>query len=225
MPFDSITLMSEAANAIPTPADRVCGDERGWTIDWPLRGRALNARVGSAGDTKIARYRRLRPFVRNVLALGDAATALDPLHGFQLELVHRAILLALELLPGRDFHPLETDEYNRLAEQVTRRVRDFIAVHYVQHVGVENAPDSLARTLDQYGYRGRMPFHEDESVTRDSWTAVLLALGVVPDNLDPASGLIPFEQAISAMERLAQEIDRTVAELPAYVDYLAGITR
>ena len=61
-------------------------------------------------------------------------------------------------------------------------------------------------------------------MTRDSWTAVLLALGVVPDNLDPASGLIPFEQAISAMERLAQEIDRTVAELPAYVDYLAGIT-
>jgi tryptophan halogenase len=164
-----------------------------------------------------------------VLALGDAATALDPLHGFHLELVHQAIFLALELLPGRDFPDVETNEYNRRAELLTRRVRDFIAAHYLlgpwKRLVSSDPPDSLARTLDQFGYRGRIPFHEDEIVSRDSWTAALLSLGVTPHNFDPQAAVVPLEQAVPAMERLAAEIDRVAASAPTYGDYLARIMR
>ena len=62
-------------------------------------------------------------------------------------------------------------------------------------------------------------------MTRDSWTAALLGLGVVPKNVDPQALSVPLDQAIPAMERLVEEIDALVAPLPGYGDYLARITR
>jgi tryptophan 7-halogenase len=226
MPFGRVALGSGPADAPPPTADRVAADDDGWSAEWPLSGRTMNARIGNDEGVPIARGRRLRPWVHNVLALGDAATALDPLHGFHLELAHGAILLALELLPTRDFHPVETAEYNRRAELLTRRVRDFIALHYVRS-GWTNAepPDSLARTLDQYEHRGRMPFHEEESLSRDSWTAALLGLGVIPRHTDPQALAVALDQAVPAMQKLAGEIDQAVASVPSYADYLARITR
>lgn len=229
LPFDRLRLSWGPAPDVPSPGDTVTADESGWTGEWTLPGRTMSARLTSEEDGEaiaLTRGRRLRPWVGNVLALGDAAIALDPLHGMNLDAAHRAILLALELLPGRDMHPLETGEYNRRAEQVTRRVRDFIALHYLRGprpVGGAEPPDSLARTLDQFEHRGRMPFHEEESVTRDSWTAALLGMGVVPRNVDPQAGAVPLEQAVTAMERLAGEIDQAVATLPSYAEHLARI--
>jgi tryptophan halogenase len=225
MPFDRIALATRSSEAVPSSADRVTATETGWSIEMPLRGRTISADLGSSDGEAIRRGRRARPWVCNVLALGDAATCLDPLHGFHLELVHQAIFLALELLPGRDFPDVETNEYNRRAELITRRVRDFVAAHYLlgpwKSVAGMEPPDSLARTLDQFAYRGRIPFHEDEIVSRDSWTAALLGLGIIPRNVDPQAAAIPIEQVIPAIERLAAEIDRFAASAPTYADYLA----
>lgn len=228
MPFDRIRIASRPSDAVPSSADAVTAGDAGWSVELPLCGRALTAHVGTREGVPMRRGRRVRPWVRNVLALGDAATCLDPLHGFQLELAQQAILLALELLPGRDFPDVETGEYNRRAELITRRVRDFIALHYLlgpwKDVIGSEPPDSLARTLDQFGYRSRIPFHEDEIITRDSWTAALLGLGLIPRNVDPQAAVVPLDQVIPAMERLAAEIDRFAASAPNYRDYLARMT-
>jgi tryptophan halogenase len=226
MPFGRIALgFSDDVDDAAT-ADRMRGSDAGWTIEWPLRGRTMTACLTIEGEgVAIARHRRLRPWVGNVLALGEAATALDPLHGMNLDVAQQAILLALELLPGRDFHPLETAEYNRRAEQLTRRVRDFAALHYPSSLKAEDAPESLARTLGQYRHRGRLPFHEDESVTRDSWTAALIGMGFVPEHADAQALVVPLDQAVAAMAELADAIDKTVAGLPTYHDYLARIGR
>ena len=85
-------------------------------------------------------------------------------------------------------------------------------------------PDSLERTLDHYVHRGRLPFHEDETVTRDSWAAAMLGLGVIPRNIDPQVRNVPLGDAVAAMERLALEIDDAVASVPAYGNYLKRIT-
>lgn len=233
LPFDHLELAHQAPAHGPTPAARLSADAAGWSCCWPLPGGDLVARQSgfpTGGSFPIVRGRRRRPWVGNVLAIGDSATALDALHGFNLTLAHAALLLALELLPDRRFHPLETGEYNRRAELVTRRVRDFLALHYRCSGRCEGAwataaeaepPDSLEQTLDQYGHRGRLPFHEEESIGRDSWAAALLALGNVPDNLDPQSGAVPLERALPAMERLARGIGQAVEGLPTYQEYLA----
>jgi tryptophan 7-halogenase len=235
LPFDRLLLTDEQPiSGVPAPADRAQATDEGWSGKWPLRMRTLCAslRIGGSGIV-IARGRWLRPWVRNVLAVGDSATALDPLHGFNLDMAHAAILLALELLPGRDFNPVETEEYNRRAEQLTRRVRDFLVLHYLRSGRVSGVwrdfaqrqpPDSLARTLDQFGYRGRLPFHEEEMVTRDSWTAALLGMGVLPAHVDPHSAGVPLDKAVPAMRELAREIEASAARAPGYSDYLRSMT-
>ena len=229
MPFDRVALEVAPSDAIPATCGRITATDSGWSAELSVPGRTIAAFVGAKEGISIKRGRRVRPWVKNVLVLGDAATAIDPLHGFHLELLHNAIFLALELLPGRDFPDVETGEYNRRAEQVTRRVRDFIALHYIRGPWTDlinaDPPDSLARTLDQYEHRGRIPFHEDDIVTRDSWTAALLGLGVMPRNVDPQATAVSMDEAVPAMERLAGEIDGVADSAPSYGDYLARMMR
>lgn len=233
MPFDRLAVEDEESSDVPSTRDAVRASDTGWSIEWPLRGRKTRAILSIGGEgSPMSRGRRLRPWMHNVIAIGDSATALDPLHGMNLDVTHRAILLSLELLPGREFHAVETQEYNRRAEQLTRRVRDFLAVHYLRSgrsAGVwkcladTEPPKSLARTLDQYEYRGRLPFHEEESVTRDSWTATLLGMGILPRHVDPQAAAVPLEVAVQRMRDLAREIEEAVARLPSYQDYLASM--
>lgn len=234
LPFSGFELIEDEGPDIPPPADHVRADDDGWTAQMPLPGRILTARLRRKDGIGLTRGRRLRPWVGNILAIGDSATALDPLHRLNLDLAHNAILLALELLPGRDFDPVETSEYNRRCEQVTRRVRDFLALHYLRSGRADDLwkafagialPDSLERTLDQYEHRGRLPFHEEETVSRDSWAAALLGLGVVPRNLDPQALNLPLGEVTAAMERLVREIETAVATVPEYSDFLARISR
>ncbi len=233
MPFDRILVEAKENSDFPSTRDHVRVSNEGWSIEWPLRMHKLRAMLSVAGEgLPISRGRRLRPWISNVLAIGDAATAIDPLHGMNLSVAQQAILLALELLPGREFHHVETQEYNRRAEQLTRRVRDFVALHYLRsgctagiwsELSHEEPPDSLARTLDQYEYRGRLPFHEEESVTRDSWTATLLGLGILPGHVDPQAAAVPLEAAVRRMREHAREIEEVVAKLPTYAQYLRRI--
>lgn len=224
MPFDRLSLSSKRSEVTAT-ADRVSSAQASWSMEGWLGERTLRAEMSIGGEgVAIARGRRLRPWTHNVLGLGDSATALDPLHGLNLDLAQRAILLALELLPGRSFSPLETQEYNRRAELITRRVRDFVALHYLHWVRTD-LPDSLARTLDQYRYRARLPFHEDESITRDSWTAALIGLGILPENAEPHAVGVPLDKAAQAMRRIAREIEETVPQVPSYADYVANLRR
>ena len=205
-------------------AARIAFLDGGWTGEWPLRGRSLRCvamrdSVGASG-VAIRPGTRARPWVYNVLALADAAAAFEPLHGLNLDLAQRAILLAIDLLPGRNCNPLERAEYNRRFALMADQVRDFLALHYQALEGVPDVPDSLARRIDQYGYRGRLPFQEDEILNRDDWTAALIGLGFVPRNIDPAAAGVPLDRATDAMDRIAAELDSATARLPDYTDFL-----
>jgi tryptophan halogenase len=205
----------------PSPTARIRATDDGWTGEWPLRDRVITCTAGPNGCVSVRPGRRLRPWSRNVLALGEAATAVDPIAGFNLDLAHRAILLALELLPGRDFSPLETAEFNRRAALITQQAGDFTALLHARTS--PQVSDSVARLLDQYQYRGRLPFREEETLNRDHWTSAFLGLGLVPANIDPAARNIPLDRAVEAMEKLADEAAAFAERAPAYEDYLRRI--
>lgn len=217
-------VIDEVEGTSCSPAARLAFDESGWRGEWPLRDRTIRCAVGRDLPQAIAIRpgRRPRPWAGNVLAIGDAATAVEPLHGLNLDLAHRAILLALELLPDRDFSALELAEYNRRSAIMTDQIRDFIALHHAGD-GEGCLPDSLSRRIDQYRHRGRLPFQEDEVLNREDWSAALIGLGIIPLNVDPAAAGVPLGRAVEAMEKIAMELETTVNGLPAYVDYLARI--
>lgn len=230
LPLDRILLAEDAGE--PSPVDVATATSNGWRWRGSAGRRALRAEITAGGDgVAIRPGRRPRPFVRNVLALGDAATAIDPLHGCNLHLAQSAILRALELLPGRDCHPLEIAEYNRRSGEETSRVRDFLALHYLRSgrsegdfwtdLAERTPPDSLARTLEQFEARGRLPFYEEETFDKTSWLAALFGLGVRPRQVNPAAAGFDPDQASRAMEAYAEQLAALPPRLPSYGDYLA----
>jgi tryptophan halogenase len=86
-------------------------------------------------------------------------------------------------------------------------------------------PDSLAHTLTLFAERGRLPFYEDETFSRDSWLAVLLGQGVIPAHVDPLIDAVPPAESDAAMARIGETIARLVPALPTQVQFLANVQR
>jgi tryptophan halogenase len=208
----------EEVEGATLPADRIEGSSNGWRWSQPLPGRTAVTVAGTDEGASFAYGHRARPWVGNVVAIGEAAGTVDPLYGINLQLAHAAILRALELLPGRDFDRVEVAEYNRRTELVMIRARDFLALHYLRPD--RPVPDSLGHTIDQFGERGRLPFYADESFTRDSWVAALLGMGIVPKRGDAVAGRIDENTSLDAMDRLAASLENLPARLPPYSEYL-----
>ncbi|MGB3165553.1 MAG: tryptophan 7-halogenase, partial [Alteraurantiacibacter sp.] len=119
-----------------------------------------------------------KPWRGNIVALGDAAARFEPLFALPLDLAHRQIDLLLEMLPGRTIAPQERDEYNRRAALMADGVRDtlgqFYAAPAAMHVlGEQRRSDNLARQLDQFTRRGRMPFAEEAPLLTAELRALL----------------------------------------------------
>jgi tryptophan halogenase len=256
LPADRL-LIGEAPDEKPRQTlDRAVAASAGWRWATPLpSGRAFGLAFrsdvtpddrarriltledgGEAAEAVAIRPgRRPRPWVRNVLVLGDAATAVDPLHGTNLSLAQSAIERAIALLPGRDCHPLELAEYNRRTELETLRVRDFLALHYLRSGRRTGAfwdglsrrplPSTLERTVEQFGERGRVPFFEEETFDKRSWIAVMIGLGLLPRHPGAMTGAVPAAEAERAMHALAEQLAALPRRLPSYPEYLARMGR
>ncbi len=236
LPCDRLILNDEAPRT-PNPCDRVIATRDGWRAELPddiaictaFSRRFAEGPEGEGVDLHFGR--RGNPWIANVLAIGDAAVVADPLVSANLALAQNAILRAIALLPGRDCHPLELREYNRRTDQETLRVRDFAALHYLRSGRTDGPlwaamaqvepPDTLARTLEQFERRGRLPFFEEEIFDRNSWLAVLLGLGVIPKAVDAIAAGVDMDQASRAMQSYADRLARLPDRFPAYPDMLA----
>ncbi len=250
LPVDRLLLGTDPARA-PTPTDDLIALPTGWRFAKPLRDRTLVGLAYAADQTPEASARdtlpsgddivalspgtRLDPWVHNVLALGDAATMLDPLADANLHLAQAAILRAIDLLPGRECAATELAEFNTRSRREASRVRDFQAAQvaasdrthgaFWQHARNLPRPDSLAHTLDQLAHRGRLPFYEDESFDADDWRGLLLGLGMIPRVPDPIASATPVEATVAALTRLADEIALLPSRVPPYPAYLAQLER
>jgi tryptophan halogenase len=165
---------------------------------------------------------RPAPWARNCVAIGDAATVIEPLDFTNLHLAHSAIDRIVAMLPGRACHPLEIADYNRQAQAEVVRVRDFVLCHYATARRLEpfwqpprDLPDSLARTLALFTERGRLPFFEEETFARDDWLAVLLGQGALPRRVDPLIDSTPADESERAMAAYRAAIQQAVLRCPS----------
>lgn len=228
LPCDRLILAEDAAMPAD-PLDRVTARDCGW--DWTGGGsRGLVYASAFAGEAAFAGEgvaidagTRPQPWLRNCVAIGDAATALEPLEWTNLHLAHSAIDRIVAMLPARDCAPVELAEYNRQCAAEADRVRDFLALHYTasdrpepfwRAVAEVAPPPSLAHSLAQFRARGRLPFYEEETFAKDSWLAVLIGQNVRPERDDPLIALVPPDRAAAAMTHYAQALAAAVAALP-----------
>ena len=206
------------------PVARASRIDDGWRLTATAPGATLRASVTArptATSIALSPGRRLDPFSANVLAIGDSAVTLDPLQGANLSLAHHAILRAIDLIPGRNCHPAELAEYNRLTALEATRARDFHIVLQMGFGDTASPPETLERTLAQWRARGRLPFFEEEIFSASSWMQMLIGNGIMPEVVTPTALSIDPSAAATAMARFSDELQQLAARLPTYPDYLA----
>ena len=197
---------------------------------------AMLSRDGAVVDAPIAvrAGTRLQPWRGNCIAIGDAATQVEPLEWCNLHLALSAIDRLIAMLPDRAMAPVEAADFNRQTLAEAERVRDFLAAHYRtarrpepmwQAVARAEPPACLAHTLSQFAERGRLPFYEEETFARDGWAAMLLGQGFLPRRVDPLVHGVPPHEVQAVMIRLSDAIAAALPQIPAHAEWRAGQMR
>lgn len=182
----------------------------------------------------IAAGTRRAPWRGNCVAVGEAATAIEPLEWTNLHLAHSAIDRIIAMMPGGDCAPVELAEFNRQSYAEAIRVRDFVLLHYAvssraepfwRAVAATALPPSLAHTLALFKERGRLPVYDEETFARDSWLAVLFGQGILPRRADPLAETLSSIEVARMLADLHGAIDAGVPHFPIYAEYLTAQRR
>ena len=188
------------------------------------------------GDPRLIRFkagRRRRHWVKNVIAVGLSSGFLEPLESTSIHLIQANISKLMAFFPDKQFDPLVIDEFNRVATGETERIRDFIILHYKlmqrddtelwRHTAAMEVPETLALKIAHFRRHGRLISRELDLFGPDSWLAVHLGQGNVPDACDP---LIDY-RGIDAREWLAKlraAMAHEAARAPDHASYIAQVT-
>jgi tryptophan halogenase len=219
LPCDRAMAVPCAPAGEPTPYTRSTALEAGWQWRIPLQNRIGNGYVYSsqflgddeAASTLLSRLdgqaladprplkftagRRNKFWNRNVIAIGLASGFMEPLESTSLHLIQSGISRLLALFPDRDFDPLVTDEFNRIAINEFERIRDFLILHYKltarddaplwRYCSAMEIPDSLQYKIEHFKRYGRLVSEGMELFGNASWLAVHIGQLNWPQRHDP----------------------------------------
>lgn len=253
---DRVLLAEGPSPAEPLPHDSITAMPAGWRWSAATATRGVlgicyasafcddasaahQLRVASGVDASgppatIAAGTRRAPWRGNCVAVGEAATAIEPLEWSNLHLAHSAIDRIIAMMPGSECAPVELAEFNRQSYAEAIRVRDFVQLHYAaasrdgpfwRSAAAAALPPSLAHSLALFEERGRLPVYEEETFARDSWLAILFGQGILPRRTDPLAERLPSTEVARMIADLHGAIEATVPDFPIYADYLTAQRR
>lgn len=178
---------------------------------------------------RIVPGRAAMPWIANVVALGDATARFEPIGYFNLDLAHRQLDLLLEMLPGMTINPFERNEYNRRSGLMMDAVRDALAAHYAAPLASTvfrpmPAEGALARQLDQFTRRGRMPFGEESPLLSAELQALFAALGH-PRGQGPQQRAAHGSDSAAALRAFTARAQAALAYAPPYADWIMATAR
>ena len=175
--------------------------------------------------------RRRLAWNRNVVAMGLSSGFIEPLESTSIHLVQSGIAKLLALFPDRRFNPVERDEYNRQMQDVFEDIRDFIILHYKatrrddsefwNYCRAMEVPDKLAAKLELWKAKGRIFRHGAELFGTESWVAVLLGQGIVPEESDPAAQAMDAAVLTDLLDRMRTSYRQTAERMPSHAEFIA----
>lgn len=176
---------------------------------------------------------RRTPWRRNCIAIGEAACVFDPVHGVELHAIQLGLVQLLAGFPaGKGSYDARRSEYNRVMHEAFGRVRDFQSAHYAlaRYAGgfwaegrAALRPEAVTHAIDLFSARGELPPFEQESFLPDSWRALFIGHGIVPDSHSPAIDRIPPDEIKVQLRRMLGFVREQVLKAPTHEQYLAGI--
>ncbi len=178
----------------------------------------------------ISAGRRLRPWVRNCIALGEAALDIEPLAGAQLHFAQIGVGTLIELFPLDTRSQIESAEYNRIVGEHADALRDFTMAHYRVNTArtgkfwdaarAEPAPARLAHKLDLYRANGRIVMLDHESFEEVDWAWLLLGSGCLPATLEAQIQRLMEKVTPASVVPLHRQLVELANTMPPHSQYL-----
>ncbi len=172
------------------------------------------------------------PWQGNCLAIGPAAARFDPVHGVDLLALQLGLVHLIARVPVDAEGAAERCDYNRIVPQLFAHLADFQAAHYrlARYAGLfwETArsgaasPD-LSHRIATFAARGLIAPYEHESFAPESWQALLLGHGVVPDRWSPSIDRVAPERMRAEFREMLGFIRDKVLAQPEHDRLLAGL--
>lgn len=186
-----------------------------------LRGIAVTARV------PIDERLRLRPWIGNCVAIGEAAAAGDPIDAVVPQRTQIGIAHLVALLPVDAEQMIERDIYNEEVVAHQRRLRDFQTAHYRLNARVgepfwdavreRSVGDDLLAKLDLFAARGMVAQYNHETFNTDSWQAMLIGHGLIPRTYDPQVDAVPDADIARALQAMLGAIRADVGAMETHL--------
>jgi tryptophan halogenase len=253
LPCDRAVAVPCASTPDFTPYTRSTAHVAGWQWRIPLQHRTGNGHVycskftdddaatallmGRLDGEALAEPRKLR-FVtgrrrktwnRNVVAIGLSSGFLEPLESTSLHLIQSAIARLIAYFPDRDFDPLVSDEFNRIAASEMERIRDFVILHYHLNQRHEGElwrycagmaiPDTLQEKILHFRRFGRLVQREYDLFGPSSWLAVHVGQLNLPERADPLLDYRSFDGA-QWLAKLREAMAAAALQLPTHQAYI-----
>ncbi len=167
---------------------------------------------------------------RNVIAVGLSGGFMEPLESTSIHLIQAAISKLIALFPDRNFDPLVTAEYNRIAINEFERIRDFIILHYKltsrtdselwRYCSAMDVPETVIWKIEHFRRNGRLVQRDADLFGPPSWLAVHIGQGNMPEGTDP---LLPLRGVdhVDYLRKLEGALARAAEAMPDHADYIA----
>jgi tryptophan halogenase len=245
LPCDRLALREIAPRPNPAPLTEFEAVAEGWLRRVPLRGgdavtlayangqtsddEAREILGGEATIVPLRSGRREQAWSGNCLAIGPAASQVEPLNGDDAQAIQSGIGRLMGLLPTTADRSPAAAEYNRLMAEEQDRARDMAVFRYAAATRAEplwtrarhtQPSPALSYKLAQFESRGRVVLYDEETFMEGAWVEAFLGHGITPRRHDRLADRLPADQADAALARLRGLIHQAAQAMPPHADAL-----
>ena len=176
---------------------------------------------------------RLRPWVKNCVAVGLASGYLEPLESTGIHLIQTAIARLVSFFPHAGFDAADIDEYNLQTQTEYERIRDFIILHYKATTRSDtpfrdccrtlSVPATLQCKIELFSSNARIFRDSLDVFAKANWLQVMVGQRVVPRAYHPLAQLAQLAELGECREMaadVAEVIRQCVGVLPGNGEFI-----
>ncbi|QOL26244.1 tryptophan 7-halogenase [Thalassotalea sp. LPB0316] len=254
LPCNSAVAVASERLDVTLPYTRSIAHSSGWQWRIPLQHRNGNGLVYSdshysdeqaldllmsnldtkaVSDPKTFKFttgRRLKPWYKNVVAIGLSAGFLEPLESTSIHFIQSGLSRLLHLFPNGEIFPALSEKYNQLTELEYTQVRDFLVLHYHQNERTDSdfwldlqhmeLPERLVNKLSLFKEQGLIFRDQNDLFLEASWLQVMVGQGLSAQEYHCLADSMPEAQLLNMLRRIKDVKQTALSQLPSHDQYI-----